>query len=115
MKPLILFLILLPLMVLAGCSGPKDIAFQTEHITYSGDLEEIAATPRIGAIRSKDSPYIDIIHDLLKIDLKPFTERGTLLVYSESRTVTRIQEQQDDSSPKCDRCPESPSPPSFNP
>ena len=83
---------------MAGCSRPnvpKNIAFQTEKITYSGDLEKIPAAPRIVAIRSKDSPYVGIIYDSLKIDLKPFTERGTLLVYSESQTVTRIQEQQD--------------------
>jgi hypothetical protein len=43
-----LILILLPLMVLAGCSRPKDpknITFQTENIAYSGDLEDNRGSP----------------------------------------------------------------------
>ena len=70
----------------------KDIPFQTKSFSYAGDLEDIAATPRIVAIRGPDSPYISAINHLLKIDLKPLTEHGTLLVFTESCTITRVQE-----------------------
>ena len=73
------------------------IPFQIANFAYEGDLEKIAATPRIVAIRDNNSPYISIIADHLKIDLKPLTGRGTLLVFSESRTVTRVQERLDES------------------
>ncbi len=77
-----------------GCCtrSDKDISFQTKSFSYPGDLEDIAATPRIVAIRSPDSPYISAIDHLLKIDLKPLTGHGTLLVFTESCTITRVQE-----------------------
>ena len=89
---------LLSLLIVAGCSRSKrDMPFQTELFAYEGDLEDIMAIPRIVAIRNNASPYIEAIYNTVKIDLKPLTERGTLLVYSESCTVTRIEEQQGNS------------------
>ena len=91
-------LLILPLIMSGCCThSDKDISFQTKSFSYAGDLEDIAATPRIVAIRSADSPYISVIDDLLKIDLKPLTEQGTLLVFTESCTITRVQERLNDS------------------
>jgi hypothetical protein len=93
------FLFIFPtIIVCAGCSHcEKDIPFRTEFIPYEGDIESIPAAPLVVVIRGKDSPYFSFFRDMFKLDLTPLLERGTLLVSTESRSITRIQERVSDS------------------
>jgi hypothetical protein len=72
---------------------PKEIRFRTKYFPYEGDLERVTAIPRIVVIRNERSEYLQILLDVVKIDLKPLLKEGVLVVFTESETVKRAEEQ----------------------